>query len=68
MKVAKLVSFNVTARVIVKKSDMPEVEEEDAINAAIDKIKDNIEDYIHFENVEEVQNDIEVPYDPEIDD
>ena len=41
-RVAKLVSFEVTTRVIVNENkEMPEVEEEDAINAALEKMKEH---------------------------
>lgn len=67
VKKAKLVTFAVTTRVVVNENEMPECEEEDAINAAIGKIMDNPSDYIHFENVDWVEDDTECPYDPESD-
>lgn len=63
-RVAKLVSFEVTTRVIVNENkDMPEVEEEDAINAAIEKMKEHsIEHWICFDNCTEVIEDKECPF------
>lgn len=61
-KVAKLVSFVVTTRVVVDENTMKEVEEEDAIAKAIDKICSNPEDYIIFDNVDECINDGECPF------
>lgn len=61
-RVAKLVTFEITTRVVVDKNEMPECEEEDAINAAIEKIKDNIKDMICWDNCTDVANDIECPF------
>ena len=67
VKKAKLVTFSITTRVVVNENEMPECEEEDAINAAIGKVLDNPTDYIHFENIDGVCDDTECPYDPETD-
>lgn len=64
-KKAKLVTFSITTRVIVNENEMPECEDEDAINAAIGKILDNPSDYIHFDNYDSIEDDTECPYDPE---
>ena len=67
-RVAKLVTFEYTTRVIVNKNEMPEVEEEDAINAAIKKVKSTILNDLCFDHCVDVVNDEECPYDPENDD
>lgn len=61
-KVAKLVSFVVTTRVVVNENEMPEVEEEEAIEKAIEKITKNPENYIIFDNLDQCQNDSECPF------
>jgi hypothetical protein len=61
-KSAKLVTFVVTTRVVVDENTMKEVEEEDAIAKAIDKICSNPEEYIIFDNVDECINDEECPF------
>lgn len=61
-KVAKLVTFEYTTRVIVNKNEMPEVEEEDAINAAIEKAKSTILTDLCFDHCTNVVNDEECPY------
>lgn len=66
-KIAKLVTFEYTTRVIVNKNEMPEVEEEDAINSAIEKVKHTILNDLCFDHCTEVVNDEECPYDPETD-
>lgn len=62
-KVAKLVTFEITTRVIVDESEMPEVMEEDAYNAALEKIKqEKIENLVCLDNITEIQNDKECPF------
>ena len=61
-KVAKLVTFEYTTRVIVNKNEMPEVEEEDAINAAIEKAKSTILTDLCFDHCTDVVNDKECPF------
>jgi len=62
-KVAKLVTFEITTRVVINESEMPEVTEEDAYNAAIEKIKqEKIENLVCLDNVTEIQNDKECPF------
>lgn len=62
-KVAKLVTFEFTTRVVVDESEMPEVMEEDACNAAIEKIKqENIENLVCFDNVTDIYDDRECPF------
>ena len=62
-KVAKLVTFEITTRVVINESEMPEVTEEDAYNAALEKIKqEKIENLVCLDNVTEIQNDKECPF------
>ena len=61
-RVAKLVTFEITTRVIVNENEMPEVEEEDAINAAIEKVKSTIMNDLCFDQCTEVVNDKECPF------
>ena len=62
-KVAKLVTFEITTRVIVDESEMPEVVEEDAYNAALERIKnENIENLACLDNVIEIDNDLDCPF------
>lgn len=61
-KVAKLVTFEYTTRVIVNKNEMPEVEEEDAINAGIEKVKSTILTDLCFNHCAQVVDDTECPF------
>lgn len=62
-KVAKLVTFEITTRVIIDESEMPEVMEEDAYNAALKKIKnEKIENLVCLDNVTEICNDGDCPF------
>lgn len=61
-KKAKLVSFTLTTRVVVDENEMPECEEEDAIEKALEKIKANPEDYLVFENFDGIYDDEDCPY------
>lgn len=61
-KKAKLVSFTLTTRVVVNENEMPECEEEDAIEKALEKIKANPEDYLVLENFEDIYDDEDCPY------
>ena len=61
-KVAKLVTFEITTRVIVNKNEMPEIEEEDAIAEGIKKVKQTIINDLCFDHCIEVINDKECPY------
>lgn len=63
-KVAKLVTFELTTRVVINKNEMPECEEEDAINAALNKIRanNNVDMWLCFDNCTEVVNDKECPF------
>lgn len=66
-KVAKLVTFEITTRVVVDKNEMPEVEEEDAIRKGIDKVLSQINNDLCFDHCTEVVDDKECPYDPKTD-
>ena len=61
-KIAKLVTFEITARVVVESNAMPECEEEDAITKAIEKVKSNIDNDLCFDHCTQVVNDRECPY------
>ena len=61
-KVAKLVSFHITTRVVVNKNEMPEVEEEDAIQKALEKLNANPSDYLIQDNFDDCINDDECPF------
>lgn len=61
-KVAKIVYFSVATRVVVDENEMPECEEEDAIDKAVAKILANPADYIHTNNLDWIEDDMECPY------
>lgn len=62
-KVAKLVVFEVVTRVVVDKNEMPECEEEDAINKAISKLSaEEVRNLICWDNCVDVMVDTECPY------
>lgn len=64
-RVAKLITFELTTRVIVNENkEMPEVENEDAYHAAIEKIKadNDIEHWICMDNCTELVDDTECPF------
>lgn len=62
-KVAKLVTFEFTTRVIVNENEMPEIMIEDAYKAALEKInQENIENLVCLDNVTEIDNDKECPF------
>ena len=61
-KKAKLVLFTLTTRVVVDENEMPECEEEDAIEKALEKIKANPEDYLVLENFDDIYDDEDCPY------
>lgn len=62
-KKAVLVQFVLTTRIIVDSS----MSDEDVANKALEKIKKNSEDYLIIDNLEGIYNDVEVPYDPDLD-
>ncbi len=62
-RVAKLVTFEITKRVVVNESEMPEITMEDAINSALEKIKqEKIENLACLDNVTEIYNDVDCPF------
>lgn len=62
-RVAKLVTFEFTTRVVINESEMSEVMEEDAYNAALEKIKqEKIENLVCIDNVTEIYNDGDCPF------
>lgn len=69
-KIAKLVEFHITTRVVVDTDKLSEGEdaEDAAIEMAIDKIKSNVDSYICLDNWEQSEDDTECPYNPEFDD
>lgn len=62
-KKAVLVQLVLTTRIIVDSS----MSDEDVANKALEKIKKNSEDYLIIDNLEGIYNDVEVPYDPDLD-
>lgn len=61
-RIAKLVTIEYTVRVLANTNEMPEVEEEDILNAAMTKIKANIVNDICWDNVTDIEDDNECPY------
>lgn len=61
-KVAKLVSFTITTRVVVDKNEMSECEEEDAIAKALEKICANPQSYLIQDNLDCCMDDKECPF------
>lgn len=66
-KKAFLVSFMITSRVVVDVKDVNQAEYYKVVAAAIEKIENNLGDYLHKENCEAVEEDEECPYDPNTD-
>jgi hypothetical protein len=63
MKVAKLVRVMITTRIIVDDN----ASEKEIMEIALPRLLDNL--YTNaFENIEEIVDDTEVPYDPDMDD
>lgn len=63
IKKAKLVSFTITTRVIVDDS----MSDEEIAEEALSKIQRNASEYLIMDNLDDVRDDIEVPYNPAID-
>lgn len=62
-KEAKLVVFEIMVRVAVDKNENPEIEEDAAIKAALEKIrKEKTDDIICYDNCVDVMVDTECPY------
>lgn len=66
-KVAKLVSFVITTRVIVEEDQTLENMEDEAIEKGINNILSDPEGYLTYDCTEKIEDDYECPYDPEID-
>lgn len=66
--VAKIVEFSIQSRVVVPNTGGDEAVIDAAIRAAIEKIKRDIDGYLCWDNVIDVEDDREMPYDPELDD
>jgi hypothetical protein len=60
---AKLVRFEITSRVIVNDSDT----DEQAVEKAMEKVANNPMGYLCHDNVANVEDDNECPYNPEFD-
>jgi len=67
MKKAKLITFSITTRVLVDDGESEEKQFDEAVKSARAKIMDNAKDVIHGDNVVELDDDEEMPYDPEYD-
>ena len=67
VKKAKIVTMTLQTRVVINESAMPEVEEEEAIQKALENIINNPDGYICYDNVDAIEDDTECPYDPEKD-
>lgn len=68
-KKAYLVQLVVTARVVAD-SSIDKDSDEGCIkitDMAIEKIKKNLDDYLCLDNLEDIYNDVECPYNPETD-
>lgn len=61
-KVAKLVRVMVTTRIIVDEN----ASEDEIMETALPRLLDNLQSNA-FENIEEIVDDVEVPYDPDMD-
>lgn len=62
-KIAKLVTFEVTTRVIVDKNEDVEREEDAAIAKAVEKLcKENAENIFCGDNYVSMENDVECPF------
>lgn len=68
-KKAYLVQLVLTTRIVADK-DIDKDSDEGCIkltDMAVEKIKSNLDDYLCIENLEDIYNDVECPYDPETD-
>ena len=67
MKKAKLITFSITTRVLVDADGTEEEQFDEAVKIARPKIVNNAKDVIMGDNVVEIDDDEECPYDPEFD-
>lgn len=68
-KKAYLVQLVLTTRIVADK-DINKDSDEGCIkltDMAVEKIKSNLDDYLCIENLEDIYDDVECPYDPETD-
>ena len=68
-KKAYLVQLVLTTRIVADK-DIDKDSDEGCIkltDMAVEKIKSNLDDYLCIENLEDIYDDVECPYDPETD-
>jgi hypothetical protein len=66
-KKAMLVQFLLTARVAVTDKQPSDMEQDEAIELAINKIKNHLDDYLIADNLDGCYDDVDAPYDPETD-
>lgn len=64
---AKLVTFSITTRVIINETGDREQDEERAYGEAREKIMQSPRDYLGWDNLDYVEDDKEMPYDPKYD-
>lgn len=64
---AKLVTFTIKTRVIINGTGDREQDEERAYGEAREKIMQSPRDYLDWDNLDEVTDDEEMPYDPKYD-
>jgi hypothetical protein len=62
-----LVQFLLTARVAVTDKQPSDMEQDEAIELAINKIKNHLDDYLIADNLDGCYDDVDAPYDPETD-
>ena len=67
-KVAKLVTFSITTRVVIESDGNERYDEEYAYAKAVKNIMSDIEGYLCMENLDSIDDDKEMPYDPAYDD
>lgn len=67
-KVAKLVTFSITTRVVIESDGNERYDEEYAYSKAVKNIMSDIEGYLCMENLDSIDDDKEMPYDPAYDD
>lgn len=63
----KLVTFSITTRVVTMESGYQDFDEEEAFNAARNKILENADEYLIWDNIDFIEDDTECPYDPDTD-
>lgn len=66
--VAKIVEFSIQTRVVVPNTGGEETVNCAVMEAALKNIRNDIEGYVCWDNVVQIADDDEMPYDPEFDD